>query len=464
MAIYDTIIVGMGAAGCSAASVLCKAGKRVLALEAQNRVGGRVNTVPFGSGVVELGAEWVHGEVGNSVNKLAVEHSVPLLPHDITLKFFRSDRSDTGSDDILNDLVEYAFNTVDDHPKEPEPLGQYLTRRLKEYIATKYPELLNDKYLIDNILHFIDLFMNNYNATNSWDDLTTHGNYKTLEGDQHLSFHKNGYKTVFEVLLNTYQGASGYPNLNIRFEKVVTKIKYPQDPVQDVEVTCKDGSTYKGRNVIVTVSLGVLKESHASMFYPPLPDSKATVIDKMSIGVMDKIVLLFPEAWFPKDRSFFAFIWSGDERSKIPLEDFWVTKIFGCSNPKGSDRALTLWTSGNVAKVVETLPEDLVRRKCMELLRRFMGKGVNIPEPIDIIRSNWHTNPYTRGSFTYDNLQTHQYPNARAILAEPLVDCSGAPRVLFAGEATDNVLFSTVHGAMDSGRREANRLLSKSKL
>lgn len=58
MPVYDTIIVGMGVAGCTAASVLCKAGKRVLALEAQNRVGGRVNTVLFGSGVVELGAEW----------------------------------------------------------------------------------------------------------------------------------------------------------------------------------------------------------------------------------------------------------------------------------------------------------------------------------------------------------------------------------------------------------------------
>lgn len=55
---YDTIIIGLGAAGCTAASTLSKAGKRVLALEAMDRVGGRVNTVPFGDGVVEVGAEW----------------------------------------------------------------------------------------------------------------------------------------------------------------------------------------------------------------------------------------------------------------------------------------------------------------------------------------------------------------------------------------------------------------------
>lgn len=55
---YDTIVVGMGPSGTMAAATLAKAGKRVLALEAQDRVGGRVRTVPFGDGIVELGAEW----------------------------------------------------------------------------------------------------------------------------------------------------------------------------------------------------------------------------------------------------------------------------------------------------------------------------------------------------------------------------------------------------------------------
>lgn len=56
---YDTIIVGLGSAGATAASTLAQAGKRVLALEAQNRVGGRVKTVSFGDGVIEEGAEWL---------------------------------------------------------------------------------------------------------------------------------------------------------------------------------------------------------------------------------------------------------------------------------------------------------------------------------------------------------------------------------------------------------------------
>ncbi|KAJ8706661.1 hypothetical protein PYW07_012739 [Mythimna separata] len=69
-----------------------------------------------------------------------------------------------------------------------------------------------------------------------------------------------------------------------------------------------------------------------------------------------------------------------------------------------------------------------------------------------------------------DTINPRQYPHAPVhtytshTLAEPLVDRSGTPRVLFAGEATDNTHFSTVHGATDTGFREASRLLPQAKL
>ncbi|VVC91309.1 unnamed protein product [Leptidea sinapis] len=59
---YDTIVVGLGSAGTTAASTLAKAGRRVLALEAQDRIGGRVKTVKCGDGFVEEGAECSHGQ------------------------------------------------------------------------------------------------------------------------------------------------------------------------------------------------------------------------------------------------------------------------------------------------------------------------------------------------------------------------------------------------------------------
>ena len=56
-------VVGGGAAGLAALAILAKAGVDVRLFEASNRLGGRVHS---DSGL-ELGAQWVHGEKGNSL-------------------------------------------------------------------------------------------------------------------------------------------------------------------------------------------------------------------------------------------------------------------------------------------------------------------------------------------------------------------------------------------------------------
>jgi len=53
------LIVGGGISGISCAAKLLECGFSNLSiLEAEKRVGGRVNTVPFASNVVDLGAQW----------------------------------------------------------------------------------------------------------------------------------------------------------------------------------------------------------------------------------------------------------------------------------------------------------------------------------------------------------------------------------------------------------------------
>ncbi|CAK1592515.1 unnamed protein product [Parnassius mnemosyne] len=109
---------------------------------------------------------------------------------------------------------------------------------------------------------------------------------------------------------------------------------------------------------------------------------------------------------------------------------------------------------------VETLPEEVVKRKSVELLQKFLGANVTLPEPTGMLRSTWFSNPYIRGSYSYDSVSSMKYPNSRADLGKPLLDSAGTPKVLFAGEATDLTQFSTVHGASESGYREAMRILS----
>ncbi|KAG6456703.1 hypothetical protein O3G_MSEX009880 [Manduca sexta] len=180
----------------------------------------------------------------------------------------------------------------------------------------------------------------------------------------------------------------------------------------------------------------------------------------MSIGVLGKIILSFEKPWWPKNMTASTFIWKAEDRKSIPKEDIWTSMMSGASFGLGTSNTLTLWLCGDAARLVETLPEDVVKTKSMEILRRFMGRNTNIPEPTAMLRSSWYKNPFTRGSYTYDNILTPQYPNAREDLGKPLLDSAGNPRVLFAGEATNPQHYSTVHGASETGYREAMRLLN----
>ncbi|HTU57223.1 MAG TPA: FAD-dependent oxidoreductase, partial [Polyangiales bacterium] len=57
----DVLVLGAGMAGLAAACALSERGVRTLVLEARERVGGRVYSLQTAQGVVELGAEFVHG-------------------------------------------------------------------------------------------------------------------------------------------------------------------------------------------------------------------------------------------------------------------------------------------------------------------------------------------------------------------------------------------------------------------
>src|SRR5579885_3292447 len=59
----DVLIIGGGIAGLAAADTLAHRDREVIILEARDRIGGRILTVPSASGKfpIELGAEFIHG-------------------------------------------------------------------------------------------------------------------------------------------------------------------------------------------------------------------------------------------------------------------------------------------------------------------------------------------------------------------------------------------------------------------
>ncbi|XP_022126037.2 spermine oxidase isoform X2 [Pieris rapae] len=450
---YDSIVVGMGSAGVTAATILAKAGKRVLGLEAMDRIGGRVKTVQFAGGIIEEGAEWIHGTQNSRVYDLAIQNNITVVPQDFDFLIFRSDGNQTLMP-VYYELFNYCLEKSEYSTNiSYESTGDYLTAEIISYIKKNHPYLEHDKQFIDEFLDVMNLFINAYEASNDWHDVTTRSTAEELGGHLHTSWHKYGYKTFFELMLNTYNNGPGLQNLDIKLNTEVTKIIWPKDITGEVTVVCADGQTYTANNVIVTVSLGVLKERYTTLFSPELPDDKITSIQKMSMGLLNKVILNFPHKWWDQNK---IYVMIEADKSN----DLWFTRHGDATTPLALDTALTIWLAGESAKTAETLTDEIVQQKSIELLRRFMGKNYTIPEPNGILRSKWYSNPFFRGSYTYDNLETPKYPKARENLGAPLLDASGTPRVLFAGEATNPLHYGTVHGASETGYREAMRLLN----
>ncbi|XP_059050300.1 peroxisomal N(1)-acetyl-spermine/spermidine oxidase-like [Achroia grisella] len=436
---YDTIVVGLGAAGTAASSTLARAGRRVLALEAQDRVGGRVHTVPLGDGVVELGAEWWQTKTFSVKNDSTSIKSMTMF---LSLtSMFRLSIGREEDKALMIELIFYALKIRDESPATPQSEGQYVTDRVLEYVKDKHPSAIDNKEFLNEFFHLMDTVADAYEGTTSWYEVSTDSRYEELGGNQYMSWHTYGYKTLFDILLNTYNNGPGLPTLDIKLNTEVTAVSWSQDPTRGVTVTTKDGTTYTADNVIVTVSLGVLKERHESLFSPQLNQKKKTAIDKISMGLVGKIVLLYSQKWWSSNS--ISFIWTSDDERLLAGDEKWLYNVTNASESMGSPKALVFWTCGNTTKVSTSLT-------------------VPFPHHFYVCRTYWNTNPFTRGTYSYDNLLTPQYPTARSDLAEPLTDSSGNPRVLFAGEATNPTHYSTVHGAVETGYREAARLLPKS--
>lgn len=113
-----------------------------------------------------------------------------------------------------------------------------------------------------------------------------------------------GYQTVVEHFLDL----AGAYNGKLKLNAMVTKVQYRGSGVM---VTLADGTTYTGKAVLSTVSVGVLKASVARMensieFIPPLPQRKRRALRRMGMAAFTKFFIQFNKPIVMPERAFFT--------------------------------------------------------------------------------------------------------------------------------------------------------------
>jgi spermine oxidase len=471
----SVIVVGAGPAGIAAATKLLENSiTNITILEAGNRIGGRINSVRLGDGFVDVGAEYCHGQEENVVYELVkdldlLQHSKPCTPE--YLKLYYSNGS-TIEEEMTMNLAKLIQNYDDEINQTCGlSLGDAFLPVYNSTILKKYE---NDKQKLkvatEALKYTNDLILLHEGAF-SWLRPSAGRHYRACKGDQGMTWKKGGYHTILDVLMKSYPDPSQKLPIDdkIFFDKKVTKIIWNNDD-DEVIVKTFDNSSLTAHHVIFTPSIGVLKEQKDSLFHPQLPERKENAMEAMGFDAIVKIILHFPQRWWGDDDVDFLFVWSKEDLLNT-IHEFpdgpsqhgvsWVAQIVALVEVPSNRNVRIALFSGDLVPKIEQTPEELVKRGCMYVIRKFLGRDYNVTDADKIIRSQWYTNPNFRGTYSYEK---HGYfkreVSYQAQLAEPLLDDEDIPRVLFAGEATHPTVYSTVHGAIESGRREAERIIN----
>ncbi|XP_076302845.1 spermine oxidase-like [Lasioglossum baleicum] len=463
------VIVGAGAAGIGAATKLLENGfENLLILEAENRIGGRVNTVKFDDYVVDLGAQWIHGEKGNVVYEMVAplnitDHSVPNLPEVYTSTGELIDRT------LSNNLTDTYFDLLymegkPDGDKCENSVGECFEDKLKEHFK-RHPEL-NDT-LQEQFLWLFQVTQTGFDPADNWHDISIQefANYKLCDGDQGVNWKERGYGTIFDILMKKFPNPEEeLPVLNKTIlNSEVTKVDYSNED-NTVKITTLNGSEYKADHVIMTPSLGVLKAQYETLFNPSLPERKIRNIKGLGFGNAAKIFLAFKDSWFnvkESNKVGYKILWSKEERERLESnpKTRWMPYALGFFFVEHKPRLMCIWISGKGARLMDDVNDEELLEQSEQMLHNLLSKDYNVSKPIAMIRTKWHSNKHFRGTYSFQSLETRKTNSSALQLSEPIVKM-GKPVILFGGEATNADYFSTVHGAIGTGWREAERLIN----
>lgn len=419
MSITHTIIIGAGASGLICAAEISKTHKVTL-IEKNNTPGGRIRTskMKTGNGIIEAGAEFVHGDAPITAK----------LVEEAKLKMLRLD-------------------------------GKMLRKRGKQWIEEE--EMIEGwDELIEKMKHqrsdtTMEIFMQAHFAGDKYAELRRHIE-AFVQGFDVADTATVSVKALYEEWSNEsdqFRIESGYgPLINYLEKKCIdngciiktnTTVKQVDWQKNEVTVYTEQGEKITGNKIVITVPLSVLKSlgGGASINITPPVDNYMNAVRKIGYGTVIKVIFeLDKQLW--KNKTGFIF-----SEQMIPT---WWTQYPVDNN------LITGWAGGPVAAQLSQHTEDELIEIAVQSLSAIFD--ITAAELRNIIRYsyvfNWSNYDETLGAYSFP---TPDSASARKLLNTPLDET-----VYFAGEGLyDGAYTGTVEAAFSSGLQTAAAILNK---
>jgi monoamine oxidase len=412
---YDTIVIGAGAAGIAAARTLKDAGKNVLVLEARDRIGGRAWTdETFATFPVELGAEFIHGS-NVITHRLVKEAGLSEIPVDRFGKL----RWGEGKAKAVTDLPHHLQNTIEKLWQGYEDLAKVdLPHDLS------LAEYLKSKGHSTEALHIADVLLAQTCVASLYDlscqDLQRE--MKVGHSDDEESRISEGYSALFRYLAR---------DIDSRLSSPVQKVGQTK---AGVTIT-SNGNHYEAKTCIITLPVTILQSS-AVQFSPALSFEKQHALHALQMEAGTKLLYHFTEPFWDEDLTYM-------------LHDDVASRWWTPGHGREAQGIIACYTTSARARAIDAMSEQEALTLGLQQLSKLLD--VSFEKLSSSLtkskRVSWAQDVYAQGAYAHVPVGASE---ARVNLAKP------EGNLFFAGEATAyDSTPQTVHGAVESGIRAA---------
>ncbi|XP_027194444.2 spermine oxidase-like isoform X1 [Dermatophagoides pteronyssinus] len=499
-------IIGAGIAGIYAARTLYRNGLNdVIIFEASDRIGGRIWSIKQDNDEwIEFGAQWIHGQQDNILYEYASTRDLIADPkYDYGIEgngYYCNENGETIDDDDECPLVKKLINYLDESKNRmnnaiecDQNVFDYFVEQFNQFIQSSNDIIIDEKILkiLKNIFRWFIIYEVIDNSCENLQTLSTlsYTEWENCLGDTDLIHFQKNYSSIFDEF------EKDFPLTDcVWLQSQVKKIEFiHRNDLHDTQVKLYvyfDNNEIENKemifdHVIITSSIGFLKENLKNDFFSfDFPKEKRQIINAIGFGTINKIFLEFDQPFWNDQVKGFQIVWQNiqddhsfpdmdnqivcqSETEKFPK---WIYCIQGFDLVRNQPKMLMAWIGSYGAQQMEHYSDEEISKILTKILQKIVPKHClirTIDHPRNIYCSRWFSNPFFRGSYSNRTIKYQKINNNDDdggynidILVKPIYDNNNEkPLLLFAGEATDRKYYSTTHGAMKSGEREALRLI-----